>query len=381
MVIAADRRQARVVFRYILGLLESSPLLEALIQQRGKESVALTNRVVIEVHTASFRAVRGYTLIGAVLDEISFWRTDESAAEPDTEILNAIRPAMATVPGSLLLAISSPYARRGALWQAYSQHFGQDGDPVLVWQAASRDMNSTIPAGLVEDALAADEAAARAEWLAEFRRDIESFVSREVIEAATVPARFELPPVSGVNYVAFVDPSGGSADSMTLAVAHRERERLVLDALREVKPPFSPEQVVSDFAATLKIYGISKVEGDRYAGQWPADEFRKHSITYVASEKSKSEIYTEALPLLNSGKVELLDNKRLAGQLLGLERRTSRSGRDLIDHGPRGQDDIANSAAGALVKAASSSATPYAAPIGVGQHRSPFHSWRWGDWR
>src|SRR5262249_2679747 len=79
MVIAADRRQARVVFRYIEGLLDGVPLLGALIERRTREAISLTNRVVIEVHTASFRAVRGYTLIGAICDEIAFWRAEDSA--------------------------------------------------------------------------------------------------------------------------------------------------------------------------------------------------------------------------------------------------------------------------------------------------------------
>ena len=55
-------------------------------------------------------------------------------------VLNRRRPAMATVPGPLLLAISSPYARRGVLWDVHRRHYGQDGD-VLVWQAPSRTMN------------------------------------------------------------------------------------------------------------------------------------------------------------------------------------------------------------------------------------------------
>jgi hypothetical protein len=145
------------------------------------------------------------------------------------------------------------------------------------------------------------------------------------------------------------DPSGGSADSFTLAIAHREGDRGVLDCVREVRPPFSPEAVVTDFAITLKAYGIKKVQGDRYGGQFPQELFRKQGITYDLSERTKSQIYQEALPLLNSGRVELLDNQRLISQLCGLERRTARGGKDSIDHGPGGHDDIANAACGALV--------------------------------
>ena len=79
---------------------------------------------------------------------------------------------------------------------------------------------------------------------------------------------------------------------------------------------------------------------------------RQHGVEYETAEKTKSDIYREALALLNSGRVELLDHPRLHTQLLSLERRTSRAGRDSIDHGPGGHDDVANSVAGALVAAA-----------------------------
>jgi len=74
MAIAADRKQARVVFRYMLGFLDAVPMLAAMIEHRTKESIVLNNRVVIEVHTANFRAVRGYTIVAAICDEIACWR-------------------------------------------------------------------------------------------------------------------------------------------------------------------------------------------------------------------------------------------------------------------------------------------------------------------
>jgi hypothetical protein len=346
-IIAADRRQARNVFRYVNGLLDGCPMLARLVASRTAESVELTNNVTIEVHTASFRSIRGYTVIGAVCDEIAYWRSDDSA-NPDREIIAALRPAMATVPGALLVAISSPYARRGVLWDAYRRHYGQDGD-VLVWQAPTRAMNPGIDERVIAEAYAQDESAAAAEYGAEFRRDIESFISREVVEACVVTGRHELPRLSETFHVGFVDPSGGSADSMTLAVCHRDPDgTAVVDCVREVRPPFSPETVVADFAAVLRSYGISMVTGDRYGGEWPRERFREYGITYNPCERAKSELYALLLPALNSRRVQLLDHARLIAQLCGLERRTAWGGRDSIDHGPGGHDDVANAVAGAV---------------------------------
>jgi hypothetical protein len=199
MVIAADRKQARVIYRYAVALLREVPMLKALIQRESAEAIELTNGIRIEILTASFRTVRGYTLIAALCDEIAFWRSDESA-NPDSEIIGAIRPAMATIPGAMLLCASSPYARRGALWTAFRNFFGKDS-PALVWKADTRTMNPTVPLSFIEEAYEADPAHAAAEYGAEFRTDVETFVAREVVEAAVVLGRHELPPVRGIHYV------------------------------------------------------------------------------------------------------------------------------------------------------------------------------------
>ena len=167
-----------------------------------------------------------------------------------------------------------------------------------------------------------------------------------------ITGRRELPCIDGVRYVAFVDPSGGSADSFTLAICHVEGgSRAVVDAVRERKPPFSPDDVVKDFAALLKAYGIGSVRGDRYAGEWPRERFRVHGVDYVPAAKPKSDIYRDLLPILNSGRCELLDHPRLIAQLLGLGRSTARGGKDSIDHGPNQHDDVCNAVAGCVVSA------------------------------
>ncbi len=349
-MIAADRKQAGTIMRYVTGMLEV-PALRSMVERETTDEIDLAGRITVEIGTASFRAVRGRTIVAALCDEVAFWRSEESA-NPDVEILGALRPAMATVPGAMLLCASSPYARRGALWDAFRRWHGNADAPAMVWRAATRFMNPTVPQRVIDEATERDPANAAAEYGAQFRTDVETFISREVVDAATPPGRHELPPISGTRYVAFVDPSGGSADSMTLAVAHRDGERTILDAVREVRPPFSPEGVVQDFADLLKAYRVNTVTGDRYAGEWVREPFVKSGITYTLSEKPKSDLYRDVLPALNSGKVELLDLPRLTAQLCGLERRTARGGRDSIDHAPGSHDDIANAVAGAIVHAA-----------------------------
>ncbi len=101
------------------------------------------------------------------------------------------------------------------------------------------------------------------------------------------------------------------------------------------------------FAALLKSYRVSRVTGDRYAGESERELVRKHGIAYDLAKQTKSELFRDLLPLLNSGRIFLPRNDRLQGQIVGLERRTSAVGRDTISHPDRGHDDVANAVAGA----------------------------------
>jgi hypothetical protein len=347
LVVASDRKQARVIFRYVKALLLGVPMLRKLVLREVSDAFDLNNSTSIEIMAASYRSLRGYTVIAALLDELAFWPTDESA-NPDTEIIAAIKPAMATIPNAMLLCASSPYAQRGALFDAFKRHFGKDGGlctvhkpslatvgkpgdglcsahkPVLVWRAPTRTMNPTVPQSVIDAALEADPASAAAEYMAQFRTDVETYISRDVVDAAIIQGRYELPRIEGVRYFAFVDPSGGSSDSMTLAITHisfstveKPGTRVIVDAIRERRAPFSPDDVVREFAATLKAYGISRIHGDRYAGEWPRERFKVHGIEYRVANRPKSDLYLSLLPLLNSQRIELLDHDAGAAPLIG----------------------------------------------------------------
>ena len=350
LIVAADRKQSRVVLRYVSALLKGVAMLSRMIERETAESFDLTNRVTIEVGTASYRSTRGYTYAAVLGDELAFWRSEDSAS-PDYEVLAAVRPGMATIPNAVLLCVSSPYARRGALHDAYQRHYGKDDSAVLVWKAPTRVMNPTVPQSVIDEAMERDPAAAGAEYMAEFRSDIESFISLEAVRACVETGEFERQARRERRYFGFVDPSGGSADSFTMAIAHKTGDTAILDLVREVSPPFSPEAVCEEFADILKGYRITKVGGDHYAGEWPREQFRKFGINYEPSAESRSELYGALLPLINSRCVDLLDNNKLVNQLTCLERRTSRNGKDSIDHPPGGHDDVANAAAGALCRA------------------------------
>jgi hypothetical protein len=348
LCVALDQRVAKIILDYAEASFEHSPILKQLIASRTADALELTNGITLEVRPASFRKLRGPTYVAVLADEFAFWYVDEAYANPDVEILNAVEPGLATTGGPLILA-SSPHARRGVLWDVFRRHYGAGGDPlILVAHGASRTLNPSLPQRVVDRALEKDRARATAEYLAEFRSDIEGFVSLEIVESC-VGGYVELGPRSDTVYRAFIDPSGGSDDSMTLAIAHKmpkPEEQIVIDAMREARPPFSPAAVIDDFAALLKTYRVRKVVGDHYGGEFVKEPFRRHGISYDIAKQPKSDLYRDLLPLLNSGRITLPRHDRLVSQIVGLERRVTRAGKDSIDHAPHSHDDLANCVAG-----------------------------------
>ena len=113
LLIAPDMKQAKVSLEYAYGAAQSTPMLSQLIAERRADELVLNNGIVLEVRSSSFRRIRGVTCVASIMDETAFWKSEESA-NVDTEILAALRPALATTHG-LLIAVSSPHARRGIL--------------------------------------------------------------------------------------------------------------------------------------------------------------------------------------------------------------------------------------------------------------------------
>ena len=346
--LAVDRSQAKVLLRYVRSFFRDIGMLKRLVESETADGLMLTNGVEIAISTNNFRAVRGRSIVCAVLDECAFYR-DEGSSNPDTETYNAIVPGMITIPDAMLIGISSPYRKSGLLYSKDREHYGRDSDDILVVGGPSIAFNPTLKQAEIDKLIAADPAAGRAEWLGQYRDDIASYLDRDLVEGLVDHGVTVRPPAPGIRFRSGCDPSGGSKDSFVLSICHNEGDTAVVDCIVEIKAPFNPTTATAQMAETLKSYGLNETVGDRYAAAWVVDAFSKCGIKYSHSERDRSAVYAEALPLFTSGRVRLLDNRRLVNQLASLERRTSSGGKDRIDHGVSGSDDVSNAVAMALV--------------------------------
>jgi hypothetical protein len=364
-ILSATIWQSRKAFQYLDGIFANVPALSKLVRNQTSDTISLSTRVDIECRPASYRSIRSGTFCACLCDEVAFWR-DLDSANPDTLILQAVRPSLITTNGPLI-CISSPFAMRGELWEAYKRDYGPNGDPqVIIAKAASRTMNPGLSQKVIDRAFERDAISAASEYgreNVEFRSDVEAAFDMRAVEATVLRGVYEIPHVLGGHYVAFCDPAGGTgSDSFTVAIATNRMMNDIkvaqLVCIREFKPPFSPQQTIAEISKLLMQYCISSVTGDRYSGDFAPEHFRNNGIAYEVSEKSKSDIYLDAIPLVNSGQIELLDNSRLITQICNLERRVARGGKSSIDHqqGPNAHDDLSNAAFGALVLASELSA-------------------------
>ena len=131
LCVGADQQQAKVTKGYCEGMLAESPVLSAMVANVTQDEIELTNGIVISVRAASFRRLRGLTLIGAICSELAFWIDSETSANPADEILSAIRPATLTTAAPITM-ISSPYSRSGPLFDTWRDYYGKDDPEVLV---------------------------------------------------------------------------------------------------------------------------------------------------------------------------------------------------------------------------------------------------------
>ncbi len=360
MCLATDRDQAGIAFSYIKSNLEDTPLLKPLIKRVEGDRITLRNGAEIVVTTNNVRSPRGRTIACAIYDECAHWR-GEDFAEPDTEVDNAVSPGLMRFPGSMKIIISSVHRRSGLLYDKFAKHFGKDDDDVLVVMGTSLQFNPTLDAAEIERQLLLDPEKAGAEYLSRWRDDLSTFLDRALVEAAIDHGVTVRPPRrDGVTYAGFVDPSGGRGDAFTAAIGHREGDALIIDNLFERRPPFDMDQVIDEVALLMRHYRVGSVRGDNYGADLTVAAFKRHGIAYKPlklndgegsqGRLNRSEIYLNAVGLFTAGRVRLPDNPRLSHQLIGLERRASRSsGHDTVDHPAGGHDDLANAACGCLV--------------------------------
>jgi hypothetical protein len=345
MLIAPVKNQAKTAMRFIRAYLNSSPLLKQYVARERSEEVELTNGIIIACYPCSYSTVRGPSVVCAICDEMAFWHHKETAANPEEEVLAALRPAMATFPTSKLIKISTPFRKEGVLWREFQQRAELDH---LVWQLSSPEMNPTLQPSVLERERKRDEEKFRREYLAEFTDQIAAWVVPEVLDPCIVRDRIELPHVENAAYVIAVDPAFVHND-FALAVLHQTADGpVVVDCVEHwagtKQAPLAYEWVCETIARIANEYGIREVIGDQYCAAVIKQHFDKLGIHYsefTFGLHTRADLFGNLRHLLVQRKIELRDNPVLLRQLRALEERRAPNGNIDIRPSYGQKDDVA----------------------------------------
>lgn len=358
-LVAQDARGTDVAFRYIRDYLVGSPLLREILNEEYKYELRLKNRLSVVAFACTAKSLRGWSVPCAIMDEVAFFRT-ESGAIVDAEIQKALIPGGVNFPQQRLIKISTPHVKAGVVWTDFQTYWGKDDPDVLVWQASTALMNPNVSEKKLAREARVDPLRYAQEYEALFADVSTGAIPGPWIDAAVVEGRVLLPPQSRYHYTAAVDPSGGANDEFALTVLHVEDGgRFVQDLLRawpgSRNAKVDLESIVAEIADLIRPYGIGTVIGDKYAGDWPDQMFRKVHVTYTPYEGSKAQAYKESIPFFAGLRVELLDDAVQTRQFRLLEKTERIGGKPpVIDHPKGGTDDRSNALAYAIAHRAKS---------------------------
>ena len=345
LVIAPVLKQAQIAFRYIRKYISSSPELSDLVVKERKSEIELRNGITIACQPCSQITVRGDSVVCAICDELGFWKREETAANPEREVIAALRPAMATLTNTKLVKISTPFRKDGILWDDFRE---RDSLDYLVWQASSKEMNPTIPDDFLKEEERKNKEDFRREYLAEFTDSVLGWITWEMLEPCVVRGCRELPRVSNGTYVAAVDPAFRESE-FGFAILHRsDSGHITVPFAARWTPthnsPLNLESISVQINDILRRFVINSLVGDQYCFPILREHFEKLGIFYREfsfGPHTRASIYGNLRQLMGQQKLSLVDHPDLIRQLISLEQIRAANGNTDIRPPRSLKDDIA----------------------------------------
>jgi Phage Terminase len=346
MLLAPTIAQARIALRSIRNYLRGSKILSKRIVRTTKDEIVLDHGIIIGCYASTYDGVRGRIIVAAICDEMAFWPHEETSANPEEEVIAALRPGMITVKNPKLIKISTPYAKQGLLWAEFQRRAELD---FPVWQLPSHEMNPKISlSDLEREQRRGEEKYHLREYLAEFVDSVSGWTTPEILDPCIARGRRELPPVRDGFYLAALDPASRHND-FALAILHRSSDGKIIEdrVARRTGTKTAPlafRAVLAEIKSILDDYGINSAVGDQFCSDVIRQDLLELGVSYeicTFGPQTRAMIFTNLKHLLVQDKIELLEDPEQLRQLRNL--REERTDRGQIDVRPSGgmKDDLA----------------------------------------
>jgi hypothetical protein len=335
VIVAPNTDAATATFRLFCGMWGDSPPLKALIIGEPTTDTLTIRRpdgrifeVTVVAASRGAVTVRNRWLAGFTYEEASGFGVEATGAAVNAEeLLRAGQTRL--LPRTQGRIITSPYGQQGLVWRLYREHFGSPGR-VLVVHAATRAMNPSFPQATIDEIRARDPDGAAREYDAAWVDPESAFFDSETLRCARREAPLERAAQQGVQYVAAWD-AATRGNRWTLAVAHEENGRVIVDLVREWRgsktAPLSPKIVIGEVAAVLRPFRVRSV----YVDQWSVDALRDQAgavgLGLIECAKDITDAgYRELHTRLGNASAELPPHDVLEQDLRGVRKRVTPTG-------------------------------------------------------
>ena len=338
-VVSLTRDLGRVVYEHLAGGVLHVPRLRSLlVAEPTADAIVLRHpsgrhvevRVVAGARAGSSLVARWSA--GAIFDEAPRMIGSEDGVVNFDDARRAVLGRL--LPGAQLVAIGSPWAPLGPIYEAVCEHWGRPTAGRVVIRASGPAMNPSYwTLARIAEVRGGDEQTYRTDVLGEFAALETMLLSPDRLRACVRAHPIELAPDPAHHYVAAMDPAT-RGNAWSLVVVTRDRQGRVAVALARQwqgsrDAPLVPSRVLGEIATALGPYRLSYVLTDQHAADALADIARGvglHLVERAWTSSTRTEAYAALAARIAEGTVELAPVPLLLDDLQRLRRRLTAQG-------------------------------------------------------
>jgi len=317
LIVSVREDNAKVHIRQIVRMLRHTKAIGGMIKQVKQDRVILKNNTTIMSLPASARAGRGYGASLLLLDEAAFF-VDTMGNSSAEVIFEALSPTVATFGEMARIIITtSVNAETGLVYELYDRTLSGELDDWHITKKATRELNPKVSEKVINSALKRDPESAQAEYFAEFRAQLESFLSAEAIDRCVDPEIKQGKAGSDNHYLMAVDPAL-MRDNYGYGIAHLENGVVMLDYINRLTAPVNANAAEDLLKSLVERYKPSSVLCDNAS----TSQRLKGKVPMVYTpftRQQKLRIYGALKEAINLGMLIIPNDKDLIAELKALQ--------------------------------------------------------------
>lgn len=333
----------RVVFDHAAATVAARPALRGLmVGEPTSDTVNLrhpSGRIVEVKVVAGARA--GASLVarwsaGCIFDEAPRMNGEDDGIVNYDDARRAVLGRL--LPGAQLVAIGSPWAPRGPVYEAVQEHHGKPTARLVVVRAPAYAMNPMWWTRERCEALRAqDDHAFRTDVLAEFADAEAALISSAEIDRATRKGALVIGRQAGHHYVSAMDPgTRGNAWTLVVLVRRQCADRKIRTCVVLARQwqgsktaPLDPDKVLAEIAALAKLYGVPGVWTDQLAADFVRSIAQRHGLAVwpeAIGAANKVALFESLRMRLADDGLEIPDDPIVRADLLSIRKRVTMNG-------------------------------------------------------